>query len=216
MKKLLFALLLGLAQVAVAQNFNQIPLLNVQSLSVSNTAGYTNNQPYYGWASTTFTNTTGIRYTNNSGTYVLVAATNVTSGFNTVSNGVAFSTNDVTPIAVDIRFHSDRNGNVTTNYILSTAANFNSTSTGALACAYAPIVGYDNPNGANPGQALLDFGNILTVQVPVRRNGATNVVISIDWAKYAGYRGLRLISAGMTNDFGQAWISEISLDTYVP
>lgn len=216
MKKLLISLLCLSVFAANAQNFSQIPFLNVQSLSVTNTGGYTNNQPYYGWSSTTFTNSTGLRYTNNSGTYVIVAATNTTSGFVSVSNGVAFSTNDVTPIAFDVRFHADRNGNVCTNYILSTAATFNSTATGAVVCVYAPIVGFDNPSAANPGLALLDLNNTITVAVPVLRAGTTNAVLNVDWAKYAGYRGLRLISVGLTNSFGQAWISDISLDTYTP
>lgn len=216
MKKLLFAAFLGVASLANAQNFNQIPFLNCQSLSVSNTAGFTNNQPFFGWSASTFTNTTGIRYTNTSGTYIIVAATNTTSGFVSVSNGVAFSTNDTTALAFDVKFHADRNGNPTTNYLLSVSAIFNSTSTGALACVYVPIVGNDNPIGANPGPVLLDFNNTITAQVPVLRGGATNVVVAIEWSKFSGYRGFRLFSAGMTNGNGQAWIVDNSLETFVP
>lgn len=216
MKKLLIAMSLAVGLSAHAQSFYQIPFLGVQSLSVSNTAGYTNNQPFFGWSSATLTNTPGLRYTNNSGTYVIVAATNTTSGFVSVSNGVAFSTNDTAPLSYDVRFHADRNGNVTTNYLLSCAATFNSTSTGALACVYAPIIGNDNPQGANPGPVLLDFNNTTTIQVPVLRGGATSAVVVVDWTKYSGYKGMRLISAGMTNGTGQAWISDISLETYAP
>lgn len=214
MKKLLIALSL-VAQVAVAQDYNQLSFLNVQALSVTNTGGYTNNQPYFGWSPITSTNTTGLRYTNNSGTYVLVAASNAVSGLVSVSNGVAFSTNDVTAISKDIRFHSDRNGNVCTNYVLSMAALYNSTSTGGLVCVYAPIVGVDG-TGPNSGITLLDLANTATVAFPVLRGGATNSCVAVDWSKYAGYWGMRLISAGLTNSFGQAWIFDNSVPTYVP
>lgn len=216
MKKLLIASFLGLAGlVATAQDFQQQGLLNVQALSITNTGGYTNNQPFFGWVATTFTNTTGLRYTNNSGTYVLVAATNTTSGFNTVSNGVAFSTNDVTAITKDILFHADRNGNVCTNYVLSCAALYNGTSTGALVCVFAPIVGVDG-TGPNGGLTLLDLANTTTVPFPVLLGGATNACISVNWAKYSGYKGMRLMSAGMTNATGQAWVFDMSIPTFVP
>lgn len=215
MKKLFLALSL-VATTAVAQDFQQLSFLNVQSLSVTNGSGYTNNQPYFGWSALNFTNTTGLRYTNNSGTYVLVAATNTTSGFNTISNGVAFSTNDVTAICKDIPFHADRNGNVCTNYELSCAALFNGTSTGALVCVFAPIVGQDG-TGPNPnGQTLLDLANTTTVPFPVLLGGATNSTVSVNWAKYSGYKGMRLMSAGMTNATGQAWIFDMSVPTFVP
>lgn len=216
MKKLLIATLLGLSGlVAKGQDFQQLSFLNVQSLSVTNGSGYTNNQPFFGWSSLLFTNTTGLRYTNNSGTYVLVAATNVTSGMVTVSNGVAFSTNDVTAISKDIVFHADRNGNVCTNYILSCAALYNGTSTGALVAVYAPIVGIDG-TGPNNGQVLLDLANTTTVPFPVLLGGATNACVSVNWAKYSGYKGMRLMSVGLTNAGGQAWIFDNSVATFVP
>lgn len=221
MKKILISIGLLISTYAVeAQTFSAIPFLNVPALSVSNSIAYTNTASYFGMNPILLTNSIGLQYTNRNGT-LITTASNAVTGLVTSTNGTGVFTNDTTQLALDIPFHSDRNGNSCTNYVIGAAFTANSTSTGAVVCVFAPILQgaqtVSSFSSAVPTlPALVDTANLTTVAFPILRGGSTNVCVSVDWSDFTGYRGLRLLTATVTNTLGQVWIRSMSVSTYVP
>lgn len=223
MKKILILLAALAALPVLAQPFFSGEFLNVQSLSISNTAGYTNVAPYLGQSAVWTTNTPGIWYTNSTG--VIVTDTNgTTTGFQSVSNGISgIYTNDPSFLTKDVMFHADRNGNNDTNQLLEVAASFNGTSTGAVFFVWAPIlkggggsVPAPSPFSGSTTPVILDTSNLLTTSVVPARSGFVTTTMPVTWATYAGDKGLRLLYSYMTNTAGQCWVWDISMNGYYP
>lgn len=235
MKKLLA--LIGLFAIAVlpssGQNFHSLAALNCITLTVSNTAGYTNLAQYFGQASTATTNAQFLQYTNTVGTYVIDYTSNTNTGITSLSNGVVVYTNDQTQLTKDMLLHADGLGNVCSNYTLCVAGTGNATSTNSQLTFVPLLKGGNATQGANVGiippvlgtvgaGTILDGTNAFTItfNTTVSANGAwtlnTNLVsILPSKISLAGLRGLRLLTAANTNANGQTTFWDISLNTFV-
>lgn len=226
MKRILAMLLLA-GSVAHGAIFQSAEFLNVQSLVITNTVGYTNTIPYLGITGAYSTNAAGLIYTNSIGVQVTTIA-GATAGTLVVTNGQITVTNDATFICRDISNESDVNGNVHTNYNWSFSLAANSTTTNNIIVVMYPVL--KGPLSGGPGGVptvlpwtggsnpeIIDLSNPLVFNIGTLRGGTTNVTaVPISGATPAGALGWRLQSVTATNAGAAVIIYDISRNTFKP